>query len=471
MDTFSPKLRTLAGNNLWLLAGTGLSVIAGLAANYVNSRYLGVAIFGEYSLLLSVVSLTGIVGGSAGTILLKSSARGELSLAELMIAGASIHIVASGAIMLIVMPAGIAFIGDAHAIIPAVCMAVAAMVSSSTGALISIHSGKNQMQWQMLKGIEVLSAAILLLGLTLLSSNLGLFGSALATLSAALVVWAGAYLYAICKVGKLCLPSGWVMKKIVIASLALSVVPLTQLVYYQLDLWLTEWFSTPLEVGILGAAFRLVGIMRQAVWIMVMGALPIMLAETTHSYEALKQTLNSSLGRLIFLGSLVTTSLIAASEIVIAVLYPSEFSKASDVFCIYALAFVPMLIHWLSMNALFVSGRTITLGLPYITVSLVEVVAASWVVPRYGAMGMAVVRVMGESLTATAFLAMLLRARLLKPDKRIAFLIGWIVLVYSIVYVMTDVPRWMAGLLGVVALMVGGLLVSGVRWRALSRFF
>lgn len=461
------RARTLLVNNLWLVVSAGSSLVAGLLTSVVNSRYLGLIVFGQYSLLQANASYWGISGGGIGTILLKSAARNEESTAELIGAGALLQTAFAAATLAVAMPIAAWSLRDSRTVIPAFLMGITGVLLSAINSPLMVFSGKNRMQWQILNSFQALGSLGLLIFVVRTFRHIGLYAPILSTFAFATIVCTGVYLYVRHKEGELHLPPAPALKRLAFAGLSLTVLPLANLVYYQLDSLLVSWISPGSELGILGAANRLVIVFRQMAWVVVMGALPLLVVDARREHKELNKMVNNSLLLLVLGGGVVTSVVIGASSLIVAILYPKEFSAASNVLCAYALCFVPLLVHWIIMNTLVVADKSLSLGIPYLVASLVKVIGGLYIIRTYGALGMAALSLGAEVLLASIFCVMLMYARGFRFDSKFARAIGWVTLCLLFVFAIPVLPRWSAGMLGALAVGVGGIYITGLHFDQL----
>lgn len=460
MGTAASSRITLSRNYFWLSFSVGLTFVAAILNNYVNSHYLGLLVFGQFSLLYSSASYWGISGGGIGITCMKMIAQGELTLSEAIGAGAIFQGGFASITLFITMLVTIISLNDSNVVLPAILMGFTGILVAFINLPVLIYGGKNKMQGQVLNGVLALSATGMLLLLT--AFPLGLLAPALAWLIPAGVICVLVYAYVILTQG-LKLPERSALRIIVLQGLILTVIPLTQTVYYQLDALVVTWFSTGTALGLLSAASRLMTVIRQISWIMVMGVTPTLMVEATRGNARLNRVFGDMILWMVLAGALATVGVLAASDFIVAALYPPSFAPAALVLRVYVLAFVPMLIQWLSMNTMVAANEFKWLGIPYIVLAIVKVVGGFWLVTWLGALGVALVSLIAESLLAIIYYVWLIRSRGLEFNRRLVGFLAWIVLVYAWMIGFTELSPAVSMILGIFALIAGGYVAGGLR--------
>lgn len=459
---FAPRLRTVLVNNCWLSIGVSLSMAAGLANNYINSRYLGLLVFGQYSLLFSSAAYWGISGSGFGVICMKKVAQAEAALSEAISAGTIFQTASALIVLSFTMSVAVLSLRDPRVVWPAVLMGGTGTLQAVINVPVLIYAGKNKMQWQVLNGILALLAIGLLL--VLIKFPLGLYAPAFAWLMPAAVIALATYTFLLSKVG-LQIPRRDLLMSVLTQGALLTIIPITQIPYYHLDYLTITWFSTGEQLGILSAAGRVVNMFRNMSWIMVWGVLPILMADAKREPEILTRSFNRIILWAVLAGSLVSVGVMGVSDIVIHVLYPGGFESAAPVLRIFAISFVPMLIHWIGMNTLVAADRIKWLSGPYIAMAAGKFMVGFWAVPRFGAEGAAVISVAAEAVLAAVFYTWFARSRELPINWRLVGLVVWIGMVYAGVLVVAGLPVVLKATLGIVVLIAGGFWVGGLHLR------
>ena len=458
----APRLRTVLINNFWLSVGVSMSMVAGLANNYINSRYLGLLVFGQYSLLFSSAAYWGISGSGFGTICMKKVAQGEATLSEAISAGTIFQTAFALITLSITMSVAVLSLKDSRVVLPALLIGGTGILQAVINVPVLIYAGKNKMQWQVLHGVLALSATGLLL--LLIKFPLGLFAPVFAWLLPAVVIALATYTFLLSEVG-LQVPRRDVLISVLTQGALLTIIPITQIPYYHLDFLMVTWFSTGRELGILSAAGRVVNMFRNMSWIMVWGVMPTLMADARREADILSRSFNRIILWAVLAGALVTLGVMGVSNMVIHILYPRDFGLAAPVLRIFAISFVPMLIHWISLNTLVAADRIKWLSLPYVAMSVGKLAVGFWVVPRFGAEGAAVVSVAAEAVLAIIFYTWFARSHQLPFNWRLVWLVVWIGLVYAGVLVFAGLPTVLRTTFGILALIAGGFWVGGLHLR------
>lgn len=442
-------------------------MVAGLANNYITSRYLGLLAFGQFSLLFSCAAYWGISGGGVGILCMRLVAQGEASSSEALCLGAILQTAFAAIILSVLMFIGVASLKDPVVYLPAILLGVTGVLQAMFNVPVLVFGGQNRMHWQSLNTLLAFAATGILLWLT--RFPLALLAPTLAWLIPALVITLFTYAY-IFRTPGLKVPTRGLLNKAFIQSLLLSVIPLTQIPYYHLDSLTVSWFSTGAELGILTAAMRLLTMFRQFGWVMMMAALPVLMADACSSSETLNQTFNKIILVAVLVGALLSVWTLGASNFIISLLYPADFAPAVPVLSIYAVTIVPMLIHWLAMNTLVAANRITWVGIPYILLGVVKAGVGWWLVAQWGAWGAALLSLGAEISLAAIFYGLLLRAYGLQQNRH---LLGFLLLLVPIYVVMLGFPHVSAVFLilgGTAALFLVWYLIGGSSIREILQY-
>jgi O-antigen/teichoic acid export membrane protein len=394
------QAKVILKNYFWLGLNFILGMAAGLGANFLNSRFLGVVAFGYLTTLSASAAFVSVINGF-GTALLRESARGREDLGELGGVGIILQLFGTLVIVSISMSVGVISLQTPIVIFPAMLIGAAALHMQLALVPSSLFSGKNHMQWQLVNGI---AGILMLLGLAVLvKTNLGLLVPAIAIFAGNSITLIGTCALFIRKIGLPCLPTKQLLFSIAGSGLGLSIVAVGQNMHWQIDALLVTWLSTPFQLGIFGAAFRILPIMRNIAGIVGMGMFPVFVAQIHTDFKSFQRTYQGALLFAACLGAIVTLVLLGSAQLIVHVLFPVEFEPSISVLRVYSLLLTPMLIHWVALGALTCLNRIKTMIFLYGIIVLLQVGLAFLLVPGYGALGMAIASVASEIALAILF--------------------------------------------------------------------
>ena len=397
-------------NIFWLAASTALSSGLNVIINILLARKLGVATFGQWSLILATTSWILVLRTAVGSELIRKAAQDSQyaklvfcpALLVLILGGSllggsnlllNLVLVATNSILVPVMLATLAFGAMAVAIIP-----------------IALFTGRDHMEWQLADGIQGL---LLLIYLLVLSRR----GLTIASVAEAYLITCLVIAMLLMLMGmRLIRPALWRWTKAFMQELLINtglqfVINWLYMLHLTLDLFFLQFLRGSVEVGEYNAAFKIVIVLRVLPLLVLMGVVPEISRRVAASDFAFVRRIWTASTRILLLiaGGFVVSILVLASSI-IPLAYTSQYDRAINVLMVLSISIFPLFLQSIIQSLLYAGGRYrdliwgIGIGL------LVQATGDLFLISHFGPEGAALAFFMAECATLVCFAKFAVRA-------------------------------------------------------------
>jgi len=387
----------IAYNTIIQLVGKVVSTILGLISLAMMTRYLGQAGFGSYTTIINFVSFFAIIADLGLTLVTvqmisQSGVNEEKVLNNLF----GLRLVS---IILFLGLAPIISIALPYTIDVKIGIIIAA-ISFLFPALSQVLIGLFQKKLRMDKSViaETVSRIILVAGIYLsIKSGYGLNGILWATVISAGFNFVISYLLA--TKYHLLKPafdfSLW--KEIIKKSWPLAVTIVLNLLYLKTDTLILSLIKTPGEVGLYGAAYRIIDVLTTLPYMFAGIILPIL---TASWFEARKEYFAAVLQKSFDLMAIFSIPIIAGTLVLakplIVLVSGNDFIESGLILKILIFALAAIFLGCMFAHAVIAIGRQKEMIGPYIFVSVSSVILYLIFIPNFSYFGAAAVTIYSE---------------------------------------------------------------------------
>gem|GEM_PF-4889225 len=399
--------RTVARNSVFLGLTNGLVLAVQLLFVALLTRYQRAEGFGAFTMVLAVVAFCeSTMRGSASTIVTRDVARSRQECAALFWPGALLQVAGGLAVIGMSVLALRLYTHDPLLRLAGLVGAGAASARLAGDLPVALWRGMDAMHWETV--VTVCERGLFMcLFLAVLRYNLGF----VAVFAAGLVSqWIVAVASLAVTWWSLRPPTriDWARAKDV-ATKALPLVAFGLLVglHWRMDTLMLGRFGTRAEVGVFGAAFKLIETFRMLPWLLLMAAFPALSRLAQENRQALARSYTMTL-RVVVLAGLPATLLLAGMAGTVAkVMFPAEFGGSATVLRILSLTIVPLSLNWVVNYMCLCLNQQGLIPRMYLVASVIHLVAGLVLVPTIGVTGAAISFLAGEgALCAVGLTAM-----------------------------------------------------------------
>jgi len=371
---------------------------ASLVYGILIARYLGPVDFGRFALVVGVSGmLTSMAQGGGSTALVVMAAQEREGAGRLLWPGLIVQGTVGVVTALVSAPVIWALSHDGRLIAPSAIYGVGSLATLLIAVPVSIYRGLDRMEWGLAP--TAASFGILLLTAAVVSLKLGFTATIIASAVAQAAVLTFALTWAVKDLSNGAWNSGLV-SRVWSSSVALWGVTLIQALHWRVGLLSVQTLSGSYQVGLYSAAAKLVENLRAIPWFVFMAVLPAFVQTGQTDRARLKDLLQQALRYALILAFPLSVSLVILSQLVISILYTSEYGPSVAVLRVCSLGLVPLFAHWVFLNALVSLRMERQLIFVYVVSIFVEGGLNVLLVSHWGATGAAAGYVVGESVVA-----------------------------------------------------------------------
>jgi len=389
--------RKIAHNTAIQIGGKAISTLLGLAAIGMMTRYLGTEQFGWYVAAISFLQFIGIIidfGLIPVTAQMMSEPAFDKKILFQNLLGfrfiSAIIFLGIAPLLILLFPYPIE-----------VKMAVAIMTISFLGiAMNQVFTGFYQYTLKMhIQALgEVLGRAVLVGGLWLLIAQRASFLSVMMLVTISTLVYTAYMWFASARFEKSQFRFDWpVYKAIFHKSWPIAISIIFNVIYLKGDIILLSLFRDLSEVGIYGAAYRVIDILTQTAMLLMGLMLPLLTYAWSRSNTALfKKRYQQSFDAMMMFGIPVTVGTAVLAKPIMSFVAGPDFASAAPALAILALAVGAVYFGGVYGHlAVAINKQKSTMWI-YISGALLTLVGYLIFIPRFGMLGAAWMSVFSE---------------------------------------------------------------------------
>jgi len=393
----------IAYNSLIQIAGKFVSTILGLAAVALVTRYLGQVGFGEYTTVVTFLSFFGIIADFGLTLVTAQMIAKPEADEEAILGNLFTFRLVSALIFIGLGPLLVFFFPYSQAVKIGV---IAAAPSFIFNALNQVMVGLFQKKLRMDKSsiAEVASRAILL-GLTVffIRKNFGLLGILAATTLAGAVSFAFHWFFSknFTKI-KLAFDKK-VWQEIFQKAWPLSITIVFNLVYLKSDTLILSLLKTPEEVGLYGAAYKVIDVLVTIPFMFAGIILPILTAAwAAGNRKKFKSIAQKSFDALAVLAVPMAVGTQFLGARIMALVAGPEFCQSGPILAILVAAAASIFLGSITAHGIIAIDEQKKIIPAYVFTSLTALAGYLIFIPAYSYFGAAWVTVYSETVIALA---------------------------------------------------------------------
>jgi len=395
--------RKIAKNTMIQMVGKIISTVLGLFSLGLITRYLGQEGYGEYTTVIAFLTIFAVIADFGLTLVtvqmisgLKEKEKEERILNNLF----SFRLV-SIILLLLISPLFLFFLPYSAAVKWGVLITAPYFIFPAlTQIIIGLLQKKLSMDRAALA--EVISRIVLIVGIFLvLRLNLGLKGILIATVISGGSSFLFHYLFAR-SFAKLRLAWDWdLWKKIISLSWPLAVTIVLNLIYLRADIIFLSLFKGSGEVGLYGAAYRVVDVLTTLPFMFAGLILPIL---TSAWLEDKKEYFQKILQKSFDFMAILALPLIVGgqflAEPVMVVVAGQDFKDSGPILGLLIIAVAAIFLGTIFSHAVVAINKQKKLIVYYAFTSLTSLAAYFILIPRFSYFGAAAVTIYSETLIA-----------------------------------------------------------------------
>ena len=412
----------VAKNTLIQIIGKIVSTILGLLAIAMITRYLSPAGFGEYTTITTFLAFFAVIADLGLTLItaqMLCDPKHEETEALNNLFGLRL---VSAILFISLAPIIVLFFPYSPSIKIGVLICAAAFFFP---ALNQVVIGLFQKKLSMGRDVfsELISRAILILIVFLsLRFKLGLNGILMATVISAAANFLLHYLLA-CKFVKIKPEFNWfIWRKIISKSWPLAITIILNLIYLRADTLILSIFKSSVEVGLYGAAYRVIDVLTTIPFMFAGIILPILTSAWLHNNkEYFKKLLQKSFDFM----AIIAIPLIVGSQLlakpVMKFVAGSEFTASGEILKFLIIAVAAIFLGTMFSHAVIAMDKQKKLIWFYVFTSASSLIAYFILIPNYSYYGAAVVTIYSEIVIALFSGICVYKYSKFKPNFKIFF--------------------------------------------------
>lgn len=376
-----------------------IAIFLGLVSVAIMTRYLGADGFGEYTIIMTFLSFFAVVADFGLTLVTVQMISRPGANENIIINNLFTLRLVSGLIFLSLAPIVALFFPYNQAVKIGIAIAAASFLFS---ALNQILVGLFQKKLRLDKvSLAEVTGRISLLFLVIAAAyyNYGLLGMLLATIAASFVSFVLHFWYSRLYV-KIKLAFDFVLWKNIIAkSWPLAITIFFNLLYLRADILILSLIKTQTEVGIYGAAYKVIDVLASLPFVFAGIILPILTASWEKGDQmSFKKVLQKSFDLMVVLAipMMVGTEIFANK--IMTLVAGNEFSESGKVLKILVLAAVLIFLACMFSHAIIAIDKQKKIIWVYVFTSITALIGYLWFIPRYSYIGAAWVTIYAEAV-------------------------------------------------------------------------
>jgi len=447
--------KQIFNNTAAQLVGKIFSTTLNLFAFALMTRELGQSGFGEYTTVITFLSFFAVLA-DLGLALVTVQMLGESKDKVNRVLGNLFGLRLISAFLFIGLAPALIFLFDySEGIKIGVALAAGSFIFSALNQIM-IGLFQSRLKMDRVAWAETISRLFMLIGIVIsIKLKWGLSGMLIITTLASLVSFVLHFIFAhrFARIRPLFEMSEW--KKILTLSWPLAITIAFNLIYLRADTLILSFFKSQAEVGLYGAAYKIIDVLSSLPFIFAGIILPLLVvAWQEKDRSRFDRILQKSFDILALAAiPIVIGAQFLADEIIVLVAGP-DFKEAGDIFRLLILAIAAIFLGNMMAHAIIAVKKQKKVIWIYIFTSVTSLVGYLWFIPRFSYFGAAAVTIYSE--TAIAILSTIFICRYLKFKIKINAILKSLASSFLMVLVIIALPKSLKnsnlGLLSVISL-------------------
>lgn len=388
-------------NTIVQIIGKILATILSLFAFAIMTRELGQSGFGEYTTVITFLSFFAIIA-DLGLTLVTVQMLGEAKENEARTLGNLFGLrLLSSLLFISLAPLIVIFFDYSDGIKLGVLIAAASFIFNSLNQIM-VGLFQNRLKMNRVAWAETLSRVVMLLGVFLsIKLNWGLQGMLAATTIAGLASFIMHFSFArrFARIRPLFELSQW--KKIMTLSWPLAITIAFNLIYLKADTLLLSLFKSQAEVGLYGAAYKIIDVLSSLPFMFAGIILPLMvLAWQERDRLKFNNLLQKSFDVLAIASIPMVVGVQFLADEIIVLVAGSDFNGAANILRLLIVAIAAIFLGNMMSHAVIAVKRQKQIIWIYMLTSITSLIAYLILIPKFSYYGAAVVTIYSESLIA-----------------------------------------------------------------------
>lgn len=449
--------KKIFGNAAAHFGGKVGGTLIGLATVALMTRHLGTAGYGKFTTVLSFLQMFAILAGFGLPITLAKLISREGADEKSILANAFALRLVSGLVIFISAP----LVGALFPYSPEIKMGIAVGALSFLGLtlhemLVAIFQ-KHLSTWKVAIA-EVLGRSVLLAGTAwAVLTGRGVVTIVTALAAGNLIQFMLSFLLAR-RITPIGLAFDWtVWKEILREAWPIGVAVIFNLIYLKGDVILLSTMRTQSEVGLYGAAYKVLDVVTVLPYIYMGLVLPLMSAAWSRNDRTdLNRKLSLSFDALSLIALPLLFGSLAVSRELMSFVAGSDFSDSGPILAVLMIGGVAVFWHALYSNVLVAMGMQKKMVAFYAVNAAISVGLYLYLIPRMGGMGAALVTAFSELFIAVIVTVIVTRMLKFKPQ------IAQLLKVLAASAVMSGAVYWLDGVHVLYRIMFGAVVFVGL---------
>lgn len=412
----------VAKNTIIQMLGKLISTLLGLLAIAMITRYLSPSGFGEYTTITTFLAFFAVIA-DLGLTLITAQMLSDTNYKESEALNNLFGLRLISAIFFISLaPFIVIFFPYTDAIKSGVLICSAAFLFPALNqVIVGLFQKKLSMERDVIAEVASRLTLIFVIFLSL-RFELGLRGILIATVASAAVNFLLHYILA-CHFITIKPEFNWVIwKKIISKSWPLAITIILNLIYLRADTLILSIFKSTTEVGLYGAAYRVIDVLTTIPFMFAGIILPILTsAWLQNNKEYFKNVLQKSFDFMAILAIPLIFGSQLLAEPVMRFVAGSDFSKSGDILKYLIIAVAAIFLGTIFSHAVIALDKQRKLIWFYVFTSISALIAYFLLIPKYSYYGAATVTIYSEILIAIFSAACVYKYSRFKPSLKTLF--------------------------------------------------
>lgn len=405
--------KQIFNNTAAQLIGKVFSTTLNLFAFALMTRELGQSGFGEYTTVITFLSFFAILA-DLGLTLVTVQMLGEAKDRVNRVLGNLFGLRLVSALLFIGLAPALIFLFDySEGVKIGVALAAGSFIFSALNQIM-IGLFQSRLKMDRVAWADTISRVFMLVGVIIsIKLNWGLSGMLIATTFASFISFILHFVLArrFARIRPLFEIQEW--KKIISLSWPLAITIAFNLIYLRADILILSLFKTQAEVGLYGAAYKIIDVLSSLPFMFAGIILPLLVVAWQEKDRfKFDKILQKSFDILALAAiPMVVGAQFLADEIIVLVAGP-DFKEAGDIFRLLIFAIAAIFLGNMMAHAIIAVKKQKKVIWIYIFTSVTSLVGYLWLIPRFSYFGAAAVTIYSE--TAIALLSTIFICRYLK---------------------------------------------------------
>ena len=337
-------------NLMWMAGTTGIGMLANCLYGISVARYLGPVEFGRFAVILAIGGwLVSFSQGSSSTAITILSAQGKKNKGELYLSGMILQ-GALGAIGLL-LSVLLVYVSahDVMLLYPTTLYAIGGLAVLLTTTPLALFRGEDRMEWNLAMAAQgVFSVLFLELAIHWHTDLVGCIGAwTIANCFVGIIT-----IFISCKLIDSIHYSRSTMNTLLIASVGLVGMTLSQTLHWRASIIIMQQMSSAQDLGLFAGSNRLIEYMRAIPWVLLMPILPSFARSATEDTIQLNKLINKCLLYILPIGTLITVITVCYAKWIVLALLSQRFGASVPVFSVQVLALFFVFLHWVFLQGM-----------------------------------------------------------------------------------------------------------------------